>query len=775
LIDASPVDQVLTFLVEHLPPQVHLVITTRQDPALPLARLRARNQLTEIRATDLRFTSIEAAKFLNEVMGLNTSSEDASMLEARTEGWIAGLQLAALSMQGDEDIHRLITSFSGAHHFVLDYLLEEVLQRQSENIQMFLLKTSILNRLCGPLCETVLHDDSIVGQQTLEYLERANLFIIALDNERHWYRYHHLFGDLLRQRLGQSLTPEEIVKSHIRASEWHEKNGNESEAFHHSIAARDFGRAATLAETAWQDMNGNFQSAAWLEWVKQLPEELIRSRPVLCVQIASAFTDMGEIEASESRLRDAERCLKEPSPEIVIVKEEQFQTLPARIAFTRTYNAQIQGDYSTAVQYAEQALKLTPEEEQFMRAQTMAVLGSAHWGNGQLDAASKAMRDWMENAQKAGNFAFAIASASGLADILIARGYLHEAIQAYQQSLQLASSHDNEAQWVIAHHYLGLAMLYHEMGDDNLTEQYFQKSLVTGQQSTLVDWPYRQHIAQARLKESEGDLEAALNFLDEAKRSYIRTPIPNTHPVEALKVRVYLKQGWLSKAQEWVYENKLSVHDQLSFLREFEHITLARVLIAEYQHDRDEHSIRNALDLLERLLSPAEAASRNGSTIGILLAQTLAFHTQENAPQALVSLKRALTLAAPENYFRLFVDEGKVMSELLAELSDSLERESLAVSEVDRLKVYVHKLLSAFEKPSNIHPSSSIQPLIDPLSSRELEVLRLIAQGLSNNEISRKLFLSLSTVKGHNLRIFAKLQAKSRTEAVARARELGLL
>lgn len=286
VIEDKAVSNALTFLLEHLPPQVHLVITTREDPNLPLARLRARDQLTGLRATDLRFTPAEAAEFLTQVMGLSLSAEDIAALEARTEGWIAGLQLAAISMQGHTDTSNFIKSFIGGHHFVLDYLVEEVLQQQSKKVQDFLLCTSILDRMCGPLCDAVLLDSSAFGQDTLEHLEHTNLFIIPLDNERHWYRYHHLFGSLLRQRLGQSRTPEEIAQYHIRASEWHEQNGHESEAFHHAIAAKDFSRAAMLAEMYWQRMNESFQSAAWLGWVKQLPEELIRSRPVLCTQIA---------------------------------------------------------------------------------------------------------------------------------------------------------------------------------------------------------------------------------------------------------------------------------------------------------------------------------------------------------------------------------------------------------------------------------------------------------------------------------------------------------
>ncbi|RLT39211.1 MAG: hypothetical protein DWI57_10645, partial [Chloroflexi bacterium] len=339
----------LAFLLEHLPPQMHLVITTREDPNLPLARLRVRNQLTELRAADLRFTSTEAAAFLNSVMGLSLTEEHVSALEVRTEGWIAGLQLAALSMQGRSDTASFIHSFTGSHRFVMDYLVEEVLHQQPESIQTFLLNTSILDRLCGPLCDAVLYGDAnrpaaASGQEILGYIEQANLFLVPLDNERHWYRYHHLFADLLRQRLYQraALSQDEeplIALLHIRASRWHEENGSTADAVRHALAADDFERVARLAELAWPGMDGQFQSVAWMAWVQALPDELVRARPVLCVAYAWAFLNAGEMEAGAARLRDAERWMgsSRPGPEravlpMVVVDEAQFQTLPASIA-----------------------------------------------------------------------------------------------------------------------------------------------------------------------------------------------------------------------------------------------------------------------------------------------------------------------------------------------------------------------------------------------------------------------------------------------------------
>jgi len=573
----------------------------------------------------------------------------------------------------------------------------------------------------------------------------------------------------LRQRLGQSLTQEEIAKYHIRASEWYEKNGNESEAFHHAVAAKDFSRAAGLAEMFWRGMNESFQSAAWLGWVKQLPEELIRSRPVLCTQIAWGYMDISEVDASESRLRDAERCLESPSDEMVIVVEEQFRALPARIAIARTYNAQSVSDFPAAVKYAELAIKLAPEEDHFMRAQTTAILGGIYWANGDLDAACKSMSDWIDSSQKAGNFIFAIASASGKADILTAQGHLREALKPYQQSLQLASEYEAESQRIIAHHHLGLALLYHEMRDDESAAQHFHKSLELGQQSVLRDWSYRKYLAQARLKESEGDLNSALDLLDDAQRFYARSLIPYTRPIDALKVSIYLKQGRLSNAQEWVREHGFSVNDDLSYLREFEHITLARVLLAEYQVNRKENCIHDALSLLKRLLKAAEDQKRMGSMLEILMVQALIYQTQRDTSKALVSLERALTLAQPEGYARIFVGEGNPMRALLMDLRASNEKQPRGNDR--ELTGFVDKLLSAFTQPKDIQQSK----LIEPLSNRELEILRLIAQGLSNREISKRLFLALNTVKGHNQIIFDKLHVQRRTEAVARARELDLL
>jgi len=768
-IDSRLVDQSLTFLVEHQPPQMHLVIATREDPSLPLARLRARGQLTELRAADLRFTPSEAAEFLNQSMGLNLSVEDITALETRTEGWIAGLQLAALSMQGHQDTSSFIKSFTGSHHFVLDYLIEEVLQQQSESIQAFLVRTSILDRMRGPLCDAVLHDSSLPAQETLERLEHANLFIVPLDNERRWYRYHHLFGDLLRQRLGKHLSQKEVAELHIRASEWYGQNGLMREAFHHALSAGDFERAARVAEDAWQGMERNFQTAAWLGWVKKLPDAVVCSRPRLCLQLGSAFSDAGEPEASETHLQNAERALTG------VTDRADGKSLPGNIALIRASNAQNQGNLAETVKYAELSLQLIPEDDFYLRAQAVITLELTHWATGNLEASLRAMYAWTDDMQRSGNQVFVIASAFAVADMLVTLGHLGEVEKTLREAIQQAAALGQEAELVTAHHHLGLALLAHERGDEMATTQHLQTAADLGQHTTLVDWTHRWNLALARLKESAGEWDVTLDLLEEARRGYVKTAIPNLQPVEAHKARIYLKQGRLDKAQAWARERSLSVTDEASYLGEYEHLTLARVRLAEGSFD-------GVNELVERLLALAELQKRTGSVIEILLTQALVHQAQGNHPQVLSALERALTLAEPEGYLRIFVDEGEAMRSLISEFRLPI------ATRAHPLLGYVDRILDFFPQPREVTPQSKIANqkhlhlaqvqvtnMIEPLTDRELDILRLISEGHSNAVIGQRLYLALSTVKGHNLRIFNKMQVQNRTEAVARARELGLI
>lgn len=776
VIDSKVVDNVLTFVLEHLPPQMHLVITTREDPNVPLARLRARGQLTELRAVDLRFTPVEAAEFLNRVMGLNLSAEDIATLETRTEGWIAGLQLAALSMQGRSDTASFIQAFTGSHHFVLDYLVEEVLQQQSKSIRTFLLHTSILDRLCGPLCNAVLKPASVSGQETLEYLEHANLFIVPLDNERRWYRYHHLFVDVLRMHL-MSEQPEQVSNLHQRASVWYEENGLPPDAIHHAMAAKDFERAAGLIELAVPEMRQNRQgdTVTELGWLKALPDELVRFRPVLCVDYAYALFGGGELETVEAWLRNAERWLDSTADTsgMVVVDDKEFRRLPGMIALLRTAQALARGDMPETVKNARRVLDLAPEDDHLMLGGAASTLGLAAWASGDLDAARQMITDGTANVRRAGYISPAIGDAITLADIQITQGCLHEAMTTYERGLQWATAPGAPVLRGAADMHVGMSSLHYEYNDLEAATQHLLTSQALGELAGLPQNPYRWCAAMARIREAQGDLEEALDLLDQAERLYEGNFSPNVRPIATRETRVWVAQGRLGEALGWAREQDLSVDNELSFLREFDHITLARVLLACYQNDRADGSISEVMGLLERLLKAAEERGGKGSVIEILVLQAIAYHAQGDLPAALWPLQRALTLAEPEGYVRMFLDEGSSMRQLLREAAarEIMRRQGLLT--------YTGRLLAAFEaekrKGEDKSPLISTQPLIEPLSQRELKILQLIALGLSNREIGERLFLALDTVKGHNRKIFDKLQVQSRTEAVARARELGLL
>ena len=773
-VDAQPVHSAMAFLLEHLPPQMHLVIASRSDPPLPLARLRGRGELAELRSADLRFTPDEAAAFFNDVMGLDLSARDVAALETRTEGWIAGLQLAALSMQGREDVAGFIAAFSGDDRYIVDYLVEEVLQRQPERVRSFLLQTSVLGRLSGPLCDAV--TDQEEGKVLLEALERGNLFVVPLDDKRHWYRYHHLFADVIHAHAMEE-QPDQVPTLHRRASQWYDQNGFPADAVRHALAAGDYERAAGLIELAWPAMLRSSQDATWLGWVKALPDELVRARPVVSAGYAFTLLIGGELEAAEVRLQDAERCLdapadmsdllEDPSAEMVVVDEEQFRSLPATIASARAFHAQALGDIPSVEKYAQLALELLPEDSYFERAMPAGILALASWAKGDLDAAHRLIADSMANLRATGNISFAIGGAFILADIRMTQGCLHDALSTIEQSLQLATEHGEPVLRGTADLHLGLSEVHIEQGDLEAAKQHLLTSEELGEQAAQDAYQYDWPVARARLKEAQGDPDGALDLLDEAERVYTGGVVPDLRPVAAMKTRVWVTQGRLTEAQGWVRERGLSVDDELSYLREFEHVTLARVLIARYKSDRADRSIHEAMGLLERLLKEAEGGARTRSVIEILVLQALAHQALGNITPALVPLERALALAEPQGYVRIFVDEGDAMRDLLRQAA----ARGVASS-------YTRRLLPAFEKAAQTVSApvkAEAAELAEPLTGREIEILRLIPAGMRNQEIADQLFISLSTVKRHIANAYGKLGVSHRTEAVARANELNLL
>lgn len=768
IIDSSEVDETMSFLLEHCPPQMHIVIATREDPNLPLARLRGRGQLTELRAADLRFTDEESTQFLNTSMGLELSPEHIVALEKRTEGWIVGLQLAALSLQPQQDTADFIESFTGSHHFVLDYLVEEVLNRQPSHIQNFLLKTSILNRLCASLCDAIIQDAQYPSQTLLRDIQNANLFLVSLDNERYWFRYHHLFADLLRKRLKQSIR-EEVNTLHILASQWFEQNNQRHDAIHHALLANKFDLAADLIELEWSTLHSTtFQSQEQRTWMEALPTSVYRNRPVLSAGYAWVLLNFGELDAADRRLRDAERWLDmndqtdNASSEMIVIDETEFRRLPATIAAARAYHAVSLGNVSKTIKYGQKALALIDQYDHQWRGIISSLLGLAYWTQGKLSSAYEAMSAGMEHMHKLGNIHFALSSTFGLADVRLGQGRLRDAIAIYKRAIQIAEAQPYMVQGM-ADLYMGLGDLYREQNDLATAREYLLKSETLGKQAGLPDWRIRFCKIQARMKQLSSDFDEALSLLDEAERLYYPTAVPNTRPPAVLKAAMQIKQGDLHSASIWASKQGLSLSDEVNYLNEFELMTMARIHIAQFKNTSIDRSNIELNQLLDHLLDTAETDQRMGSVIEILILQAQLQRLQGNYNGALDRLEKSLILAESEGYVRIFVDEGEFMRELLSELASRRVR-------LD----YVRRLLSAFNSSTASH-STQTQPLIEPLSDRELEILRLIAYGLSNREVSERLFIALNTVKGHNQNIYQKLQVKRRTEAVARAHELGLI
>jgi LuxR family maltose regulon positive regulatory protein len=784
VIEARAVDDALGFLLEHLPPQMHLVLTSRSDPLLPLARLRGRGALGELRAADLRFTPDEAAAYLNQTMGLQLAPEDVAALEHRTEGWITGLQMAALSVQGRVDAGAFIRAFVGSHRYVLDYLVDEVLQRQPERVRRFLLETAILQRLCAPLCDAVTGEAD--GRAMLEHLERANLFLTPLDDERRWYRYHHLFADVLRAHM-QKEQPDAAPVLHRRASAWCEAHDMPGDAIRHALAAGDANRAASLLEVVWPAMRRQRQEATYYAWVSALPDDVIRMRPVLSVDVAWVLLDRGRYDAVEARLQDAERWLRaaDGAPRLegmIVVDETQFRSLAASIANARAYRAQAQGDVAGTARYAQEALALLPADDAYERGTTSALLGLAHWASGELEAAHAAFAAGMASLQQGGGAVIFVGGAVILAHMRIAQGRLHAAAAIYAQALRLARGSAEGAGTVrtaqgervlqgTAELYLGLSELALKWGDTATARTHLQQGRMLGEQASLPGYEYMWCVAEARLRWAAGDGDGALALLDEAERLYYRSPIPNVQPIDAQRVRLWAAQGRLADAQRWAHIRGLSVADELSYLREYEYITLARILLAQAAHAGEAQPRQAAIGLLARLLAMAEAGERVGSVIEILVLQALACGAAGDLPTAQAALSRALHLAAPDEHVRVFVDEGEPMARLLRRVAG---REDVSG--------FVGRLLRALED-GDVAPAAvpsrgvslSAHQLVEPLSPRELDVLRLLPTELTGPEIADRLIVALSTVRTHTKGIYGKLGVSNRRMAVRRAIELGLL
>jgi LuxR family transcriptional regulator, maltose regulon positive regulatory protein len=774
LVDGPDLQAGMTFLLEHLPPQMRLVVSTREDPALPLARLRASGELVEVRAADLRFTLDEVAAYLNDVTGLELAADDIAALEGRTEGWIAALQLAALSMQGRDDVAGFIAGFAGDDRYIVDYLVEQVLGRQPAHVRDFLVQTSILDRLCGPLCDAVTGQHG--GKAMLESLDRANLFLVPLDDSRRWYRYHHLFADVLLTRLLDE-HPDRVAALHRGASQWYEQHGAPPQAIRHALAAGDVERAAGLVELAIPELRRNRQEATIRGWLDAIPDEVVRVRPVLAVGFVGALMAGGEFEGVEDRLRDAERWLgptddragTRTRPEgMVVVDEGELARLPGAIEMYHAGLALVRGDAPATIAHAQRAIDRATEADDLTRAGASALMGLARWGGGDLEAAHRAYSVSAEGLRRAGYIADVLGCSITLADIRITQGRLGEALRTYEQALRLAFNQDGTVLRGTADMFVGMSQIACERNDLPAATRHLRHAQELGEHTWLPQNPYRWRVAMARVREAEGDLDGALDLLDEAQRVYMGDFSPNVRPIPALRARVLAAQGRVAEALAWAREQGLSATDDLSYLREFEHITLARVLLAQSRAQSAAASVDDAARLLARLLRAAEAGERTGSALEILVLQALTDHARGEVRGALAALERALTLAEPEGYVRVFAGEGSPMASLLR----GVAKRRPSWDYVRRLR---HACTRAGGTAAVGRTTPARQRLVEPLSERELDVLRLLGSDLDGPDIARELTVSLNTLRTHTKSIYAKLGVNSRRAAVRQAAELNLL
>jgi len=766
LIEAQLIHDALAYFVEHLPANMHLVLASRSDPLLPLARLRARGALSELHALDLRFSVEETTAFLREVMGLPLSAEQVAALQARTEGWIAGLQLAALSLQGREDVAGFIAVFTGSHRYVVDYLVEEVLLRQPADVQDYLMQTCLLDRLCGPLCDAVRGRDN--SQAWLAQIERSNLFLVALDDERQWYRYHHLFAEVLRTRLWQT-QPVLVPELHRRASDWFEQQKLFDEAVTYALAIPDIERAVRLIEQhGW---SSRFKTL--LGWLNRLPDAFVRTQPSLCIIHAVMLMLMHQLERAAARIQDAERCLEKEMP------ADQRLIILGVIAASRGTLARLLGDYERGAPLAQQALELPPETKETLLMRmvypsTLLTASSAYLMDGDMTSATEGfVETTVASVRALGNLPTTLRSIANLARFQLLQGRLRQAASTIEQVLHLASGHEGLQDLLNgADYYFILGELLREWNQLERAKQQLEQGmdLDRGALTAEAEMITRGYMTLARLQQACGQHTQARETLDAFARlcrQHGFAPVLLARGAAA-QAQVELAQGNLAAAIGWAETSSVSAWDDLSYPREQEYLTLARVRIAQGRKQPKGLFLSEAVGLLERIGEDAEAKKRMCSVLEVLLLRALALQAQGDLTEALTALGRALCLAEPEGFIRLFLDEGGPMVALLHQA----HKHQIAPAG------YIATLLAASGETTTtaLDPASRrSSPLLEALTVREREVLRLLINGASNREIAQHLVLSVNTVKKHVLNICGKLGVQNRTQAIAQARTLDFL
>jgi LuxR family maltose regulon positive regulatory protein len=773
LIEVQTIHDALYFLVDHLPPQVHLAIATRSDPPISVARLRGRGQVTELRQSDLRFTSKEAATFLEQAMGLSVSADDVSTLTARTEGWISGLQMAAVSMRGQDASHvaSFVQAFTGSHRYVLDYLIEEVFQRQPETIRRFLLQTSILERMCAPLCDAVMGEAEtakVDSQEILEYLERANLFVVPLDDRREWYRYHRLLADLLQKRLNQ-WDPDRAPALYGRAGAWHERNEQIAEAIQYSLSGQAFERAACLIEQVAQEALMRSQVSTLLRWIERLPDGLVRARPSLAIYAAWALVLGGHPwDAVQARLQAVDADL-----------------VDRQVTSMRAFMAVVQGQIAGAVELCLQALEQVPEDDEFLRSLLSWLLSASYLAAGDLDAGSQVLEETIRVSQESGNVMVAAGALTQAARLHVRRGQLYEAKTVLDRAIELATDERGRALPVAGRAMITLGDLLREWNDLDAAVQTIEQGIALIEQWRGVA-ALPGYIALSRARQSRGDVAGAVEAVQKARQLAKATDATDWDDVlvDIYQARLWIAQGNVEAAVRWAERQVVVEPEQgdelvLHHMQKYEDVVQARLAIAQGRHDE-------ALALLESLHSMLENQDRQQLIIEIQILKALALSAKARSrgntlAQAVAALERALHLAEPGGYVRIFVDEGRPMAELLSTVrrqrSVANDRSPGKRRRPDVSPDYLQKLLEAFDVSRSPAQVADLQPeaLLEPLSERELEVLLLLTTRLSTPEIAQQLIISVHTVRSHIKSIYGKLGVHRRADALERAESLGLL
>jgi len=737
IIQNPLVHHMVSFFLEHQPSQMHQVILTREDPLLPITRLRSRGQAGEVRQENLSFTLSETAEFFRQIMGLDLAQADIEALWRRSEGWVVGLQLAAFSMQGYSNQHDFVESFTGSNRYVLDYLFEEVFSRQPADTQDFLIKTSILDRLSGELCDAVV--GRIDSQNLLEALERSNLFIVPLDQSREWYRYHHLFGELLHHRLrmqGDTLE----ARLHQRASEWLEVHSFQTEAVQHALAARDWERAGALIHNLSGTMLNLGEVVTLLAWFKRFPETFIRADPRLCQEYSWPLILSGESEAAESLLEHAEQLAAGNRP------------LLGAIATAQAYLARGRGDVPRTIELSQRALSLLPETDLATHAILEVNLGIAYWHTGQMGEATQALVEAQRAALESGNIYVQLTGVVFLGRVMAVRGDLHQAAQTFQGAIQQGGQ-----VLILALAQLDLGALHYEWNDLKAAREHLQQGIAISEESGNIEFQVAGYMLLARLECALGNRQATLEALRKTQElvQARNIPAPTRARSLACQVEIALAQGDLEEAQKWAEQISLDV-DALPFTR-FLGLARERLLIARG------HRMRAARQLAAKF----EIADRAGWVYGTIAVRVLQSLASGNKETGIEFLAEALKRAQTEGFIRTFADAGEALIPLLQEAA----RRGVHPEYVGQILAVIGK-----QPPRELKvPAPGGWLMVEPLSERELEVLRLVAAGLSNREIAASLYLSPGTIKTHVHNIYGKLGVGNRTQAVVRAKELELV